>query len=352
MTGLIEDTPFVAIDLDIVDWNIEKMQLQANHLGLDLRPHIKTHKLPLLAQRQLAAGATGIACQKLGEAWVFASSGIGPILITYPLLGEAKWEAAARLANEFPVSFCADSELVVDGLSRHLNPEGNVAVLVDCDTGKWRTGVPEPADALRLAEIIESKPGLTFGGLMTHPAPDHAVKWFNEAFSLFTNSGMDVPAISVGGTLGAYDVKSIYEIATELRVGTYIYGDRACINSGSNSQQECALRVHSTVVSTPSKTRAIIDAGSKVLSSDLAEGIDDQKYGLIVGRPDATLSSLSEEHGHIDIANDQEQLELGQTVEIIPNHACVVSNLTDRVQLHRSGVAIMDIPVLARGKSR
>jgi D-serine deaminase-like pyridoxal phosphate-dependent protein len=346
------NTPVVAIDLDVVDQNISRMQARATALGLDFRPHMKTHKLPLLAHRQLEAGAVGVACQKLSEAWVMAASGVGPILITYPLIGEVKWKQAAKLAAEFEIEFQVDSAVGVEGLAAYLDPDGETQVWIDCDTGRWRTGVSEPADALSLAKLIEGKPGLRFGGLITHPAPDEAHAWFVEAKRVFDGAGIAIPGISVGGTPVSYSGASALDVATEYRAGTYIYGDRACIASGSNSEEQCAMRIHTTVVSTPSADRAIVDAGSKVLSSDPADGVGDGLYGQVVGMRDVGISALTEEHGHLDLSACPGALELGQVIEIIPNHACVVTNLTDEVLLHRSGQTVGSLPVAARGKSR
>jgi D-serine deaminase-like pyridoxal phosphate-dependent protein len=346
------DTPVVAIDLDVVDRNISRMQARATALGLDFRPHMKTHKLPLLAHRQLEAGAVGVACQKVSEAWVMAASGVGPILITYPLIGEVKWRQAARLAAEFEIEFQVDSEVGVEGLAAHLDPAGETPVWVDCDTGRWRTGVSEPSDALSLAKLIDSRPGLRFGGLITHPAPEEAHAWFAEARSVFGTAGIAIPAMSVGGTPVSFSDAPVFELATELRAGTYIYGDRACIAAGSNTEEQCAMRVHATVVSTPAADRAIIDAGSKVLSSDETDGVRDGTYGHVVGMSEVKVSALTEEHGHLDLSACPGDLELGQVIEVIPNHACVVTNLADEVLLHRSGQTVGAVPVAARGRSR
>ena len=354
MSALAEqtNTPFVAVDLDVVDGNIERMQARSAALGLDFRPHVKTHKLPLIAHRQLKAGAVGVACQKLSEAKVMASAGVGPILITYPLMGEEKWREAAILASEFEFEFSADSAVAVEGLGAHLDPEGDVAIRVDCDTGRWRTGVPEPADALRLAQLIESIPGMRFGGLVTHPAPDDARTWFEEAIRIFGEAGLEIPVISVGGTPVSFTDAPAFEAATEFRAGTYVYGDRACIASGSNSEEQCAMRIHAMVISLPTETRAVVDAGSKVLAADGAEGIDDGLHGHVVGHPGITIPMLSEEHGHLDLTAAPGSLKLGEIVEIIPNHACAVTNLNDDVLLHRSGRTLGFEPVPARGKSR
>lgn len=346
------DTPLVSIDLDVVDRNIARMQARAIELGLDLRPHVKTHKLPLLAHRQLRAGAVGVACQKVSEAWVMASAGVGPILLTYPLVGTAKWTQAARLAAEFGVGLCVDSPEGIAGMRQAIPESASVPVWVDCDTGRWRTGTPEPAGALRLARLIERSPGLRFGGLITHPAPDAAAPWFTEAKRLFAEDGIEIPAISVGGTPAAFRDAPALGVATELRVGTYIYGDRACLAAGSHDEAQCAMRIRATVVSVPTPERAIIDAGSKTLSSDSAEGVDDSRFGTVVGGPELDLVFLSEEHGHVDMSRRPGTLAVGDVVEIIPNHACAVSNLADSVWLHRSGDPVGGVSVAARGASR
>ncbi len=350
MDGL--DTPLVAIDLEVVDRNIARTQALADEHGLALRPHVKTHKLPLVAHRQLRAGAVGVACQKVSEAWVMATNGVGPILLTYPLVGAPKWRAAARLAVEFGAELCVDSVAGLEGLLAAIPDDASVTVRVDCDTGRWRTGVVEPADALALARQIERAPQLRFGGLTTHPAPDAAVAWFAEARRAFAADGIEIPVVSVGGTPEAFRGAAALDAATELRLGTSVYGDRACVAAGSHRVEDCALRVRATVVSVPSWERAIVDAGSKTLSSDGAEGVHDGGHGLIVGQPELTVARLSEEHGHVDMSRRPGALAVGDVVEIVPNHACAVSNLVDAVALHRSGTSVGTVPVAARGASR
>ncbi|MGV1046983.1 MAG: alanine racemase [Solirubrobacterales bacterium] len=348
----LDDTPVVRIDLDAVDRNIERMQANANGKSLALRPHVKTHKLPLIAHRQLRAGAVGIACQKLGEAEVMAASGIDRILVTFPLVGEPKWRRAARLAGEVELSVAADSAHSLEGLSAALGAGHVVEVLIDCDIGRWRTGVPGPDAALELARLAERLPGLRFAGLFTHPSPAGAAEWVDQARRLFETAGIEIPMVSLGGTLTAYETEPLAGIPTELRVGTYAYGDRACLEAGITPLEDCAMRIRATVVSTPAPERAILDAGSKTLTSDRAEGVDDAAFGMILGHPEARLAMLSEEHGHVDLAAAPGSLEVGEIVELLPNHACGVTNLHSVVQLHRSGEYVGPVAVAARGRSR
>jgi D-serine deaminase-like pyridoxal phosphate-dependent protein len=167
------DTPAVLIDLDVTGANIDRYQAYCDEHGLGLRPHIKTHKLPRLARRQLAAGAVGITCQKVTEAEAMISEGgIDDVLITYNILGDEKLTRLRALAERVRLAVVADNETVVDGLSRTFaDAAAPLRVLVECDTGANRCGVPTPEAARDLALRIDAAPGLAFGGLMTLPGP-------------------------------------------------------------------------------------------------------------------------------------------------------------------------------------
>lgn len=342
MSGLYElDTPAVAIDLDCVERNIARMQAYSDDHGIRLRPHVKTHKLPELARRQLRAGAVGICCQKLGEAEVFVEAGCNDVFVTYPIVGAQKLERLAELGGRARVLVAVDS---AEALEQLIDSDAAVGVVVDCDTGFGRTGVQSPAEAAELARRVAAA-GLHLEGFMTYPAPPGCEAWLGEAREL-AGAG-DV--ISVGGTPGAFSTHELSGV-TELRPGTYVYGDRACIANGTVPLDDCALRVVATVVSRPTPTRAILDAGSKALTSDRARGADG--HGLIVEYPDAIVEGLSEEHGHVDLSASAERPAIGDVVTVIPNHACVVSNLVDAVFVHRAGAIEGAWPVEARGKIR
>ncbi len=346
------DTPALTVDLDAVERNIARMQAYCDEHGLALRSHIKTHKLPFIARKQVEAGAVGIVCQKLGEAEVMAASGLDDILLSFPLVGPAKAERLARLAHEVRIGSVGDSEVVARSLSETLSRHGlTVDFLVECDTGFRRTGVSTPAEAAALARRVDSLPGLRFAGLMTHPTVGESGPWLRAAREEIERSGLPVERVSGGGTATAFRTHEIGEV-TEIRAGTYVYGDRACIANGTVPLEDCALRVRATVVSRPTGDRAILDAGSKTLTSDRVAGADDGAFGLIVEYPDARIYALSEEHGHVDVGSCPRPPEIGETVTIVPNHACGTTNLHNEVVVHRGGEVVGTWPVAARGRVR
>jgi len=157
--------------------------------------------------------------------------------------------------------------------------------------------------------------------------------------------------VSGGGTPNAWHQHEI-EGLTELRVGTYIYHDRATVGVGAATLDECALHLHATVVSRPTETRAIIDAGSKSLSSDRVAPQVGEGYGLILEYPDAIIERLNEEHGILDLSHSARKPAIGERVRIVPNHVCVVTNLHDEVVTMRNGLVEATLPVAARGRTR
>jgi D-serine deaminase-like pyridoxal phosphate-dependent protein len=344
------DTPVLTADLDAVERNIARMQAYCDEHWIALRPHVKTHKLPELAHKQLEAGARGITCQKLGEAEVMADAGIDDILISFPLVGEAKAQRLAALAQRITISTVGDSAAVANGLSSVLAQHGaEVGFLVECDTGNGRTGVQTPEEAAELAELVDALPGLRFAGLMTYPMPPESAAWLRAARELIEAAGLTVDCVSVGGTPTAMQTHAVDGV-TELRPGTYVYGDRACIANGSVPLADCALRVIATVVSRPVPGRAILDAGSKTLTSDLAAGA--AGHGLLVEHPEADVYLLNEEHGMVDVSRCASPPQVGDRVTIVPNHACTTANLHDEVVMHRGGEIVETLRVAARGLVR
>jgi D-serine deaminase-like pyridoxal phosphate-dependent protein len=345
-------TPFLTIDLDAVERNIVRMQRYCDSHEIALRPHMKTHKMTIIAGLQVQAGARGITCQKLGEAELMAAHGFDDILITFPLVGTGKAERLADLAGKVRIVVGADSGVAARELSSALAFRSSAAgFLVDCDTGFGRTGVQTPAEAADLAELVASLPNLEFAGLMTHPATAAAGDWLREAHTEIERRGLRVVCVSGGGTPQAFHIHES-GVFTELRAGAYVFGDRRLAAIGIMSLEDCALRVVSTVVSRPTQDRAIVDAGSKTLSSDFAAGLEDAAYGLVVEYPQSVLSGLSEEHGILDLSRCKRKPDIGEVVTIVPNHACAAVNLHDEVALHRmeADVELADIP--ARGLVR
>jgi D-serine deaminase-like pyridoxal phosphate-dependent protein len=345
------DTPTVLIDIDRAEANLRRAQDAADKAGIALRPHIKTHKLPSFAKRQVDLGAVGITVQKLGEAEVMADAGLTDLLLTFNIIGPAKLKRLKALHERVTIRTVADSADCVSGLAATFtDPDHPLGVFVECDTGMGRCGVQSPAAALELARAIIAAPGLQFAGLMTYPAAgkyQQAAQWLANARALFDHEGIAVPAITTGGTPDIWHMDEAARVATEYRPGTYIYMDRSQVAAGAATFDDCALTVLATIVSRPTETRAIIDAGSKALTSDLLGLVG---HGHVVEYPDAKVVGLSEEHGTLDLSACTTRPKIGDTIRIIPNHCCPVTNLFDRVNLIQDGQLVETVAVAARGR--
>ncbi len=347
------ETPCVLVDFDIAEANIDRFQAYCDKVNLKSRPHIKTHKLPKLAARQADVGGIGITCQKISEAEVMADAGIEDILITYNIVGKTKVAKLRNLADRCVLSVVADNEVVIRGLSEGF-ADFKVAlpVLVECDTGAGRCGVQSPEQATRLALLIDQLPGICFEGLMTYPPSGKledqhfANEWLSQAKNQIEAEGLTCNRISSGGSPNMWRAHES-PIVTEHRAGTYVYNDRSLMEKDVCDASDCALTVLATVVSCPTDNRAIIDAGSKILTSDLL-GLEG--HGYVCDAPDAKISALSEEHGTLDLSATNWRPAIGDRVRIIPNHCCVVSNTADTVWVLRGDKIIGAEPVAARGK--
>lgn len=343
------ETPCAIVDVAVAERNITRLQSFLDSHGLANRLHIKTHKLPEFALKQIAAGAVGITCQKIGEAEVMAAAGIDDILISYNILGAAKLSRLRRLAEGRKIRVVAVSEAVASGLSEVFSSaEQSLEVLVECDIGLGRCGVQSPEEALALARHIESLPGLAFAGLMNYPQRDtqpEVEAYLSATLSLLKGADIAVACVSTGGSPS---LKRAHEVscATEHRAGSYIYNDRTLAEGGDCDWADCALSVRATVISRPTLTRAIIDAGTKALTSD-SFGLEG--FGQVVEYPDMAVRQLHEEHGILDLPADQKGPDVGDTLHVIPNHACVVSNMFDRVFLKDPDGAYRAVTVAARG---
>ena len=345
-------TPAVVVDLDVVERNIALHQAACDAAGLINRPHIKTHKSPVIAAMQRDAGARGITCQKLGEAEIFADAGFDDILISYNIFGEEKEARLAALLRRSPVrlTVAADNPVTLAGLSRAGVAAGRpVGVVIECDTGRERAGVETPGEAIALARQAAALPGLAFAGLMLYP-PE--TRWpQTQVFLDAVMSGLgalagEVKIISTGGTPNMAHIGGL-KGATEHRAGTYVYNDRMMIACGAARLEDVALHVYATVVSRAGAARGILDAGSKTLTSDTG-GLDG--HGYILEHPQARIARFAEEHGFLDLTASNTRPEVGDIVRIVPNHVCVVVNMVDKVVLVRGGEIVGEMDVTARGR--
>src|SRR5246127_4664095 len=318
-------TPCAVIDMDKVERNIARIQKACDDAGVANRPHIKTHKNPTIAKMQVAAGAKGITCQKLGEAEIMANAGIDDILISYNLLGEEKMARLGALNAKTRMTVAADNSTVVADLPKAAAASGRpLSVVVECDTGRKRAGVETPAEAIALGGPIAASKGLQFAGFMLYPTESgwvEAQKFYDEALAGVRAHGLDATMVSTGGSPNLKNLGKLRG-ATEHRPGTYIYNDRMQVGAGVATWDDCALHIYSTVVSRAGADRGILDAGSKTLTSDTGGGLDG--HGLILEHPEAKIAKFAEEHGFLDLTRSNTRPEVGDVVRIVPNHVCVV----------------------------
>lgn len=365
-------TPQVLVDEPRLRANIARMQAAATIHGVGLRPHCKTHKSPVIAKAQIDAGAAGVCCAKIGEAEVFADEGIADIRLPYPI-HPSNADRLLRLMDRAAVSIVVDHPANARGWSEAMARAGRtLPVLVKVDVGFHRCGVdPSASGTVPFMLEVAALPGLEFRGLLSHAGQayhaesEQALRAMavGEASTLvalagrLAAAGVEVRELSVGATPTAR-----YSVAeaglTELRAGNYVYFDRTQVGLGSAGREECALTVLATVVTKPARDRIILDCGSKTLTSDAARGfVPLAGYGEVLRDDDSNegdetllVERLSEEHATVRVLGDGTPLEPGDRVRVLPNHACVVSNLVDTICLVRSDEVIDRLPVAARGR--
>ncbi len=342
-------TPCAVIDLEKVERNIATAQQRCDAAGVANRPHIKTHKSPILAQLQIDAGARGITCQKLGEAEVMANAGISDIIIATNLLGAARSGKLASLQKRLPLKVCADNKVSLAEYSKAASAAERVLdVLIECDTGQLRAGVETPEEAFMLAQIIKGDPMLRFAGLLFYPSLDgwpRTQQFYDDISVKLASIGLEASIVSTGGTPNFTNLGKLQQ-ATEHRAGTCIFNDRMMVAAGVATLEDCAYQVYSSVVSRANENRGILDAGSKTLTSD-SGGLNG--FGHIVEHPAATIHKFAEEHGFLDLSNCNNKPAVGDIVRVIPNHVCVSVNMFDQLVAVRDGKISHVIPVAARG---
>jgi D-serine deaminase-like pyridoxal phosphate-dependent protein len=346
-------TPALVVDMDRVEQNIARVQAACDAVGVANRPHIKTHKSPLLARLQRDAGAKGITCQKLGEAEVMVDGGLDDILISYNLIGDEKMQRLGSLMKRAAITVAADNPFVLSQLAAAADvAERPVPVVIECDTGRKRAGVETPAEAVALArEIVARSDKLTFAGFLMYPTESgwpEAQRFLDQATEGVRSLGLEPSIISTGGSPNLKNLGKLRG-ATEHRPGTYIYNDRMQVAAGVADWDDCALYVYSTVVSRAGADRGILDAGSKTLTSDTG-GLDG--HGFILEHPEARIARFAEEHGFLDLSRSNTRPLVGDVVRIIPNHVCVVVNMVDEVLLVRGDDILGTMPIAGRGKLR
>jgi D-serine deaminase-like pyridoxal phosphate-dependent protein len=353
-------TPAVLVDLDALERNIERMARAARDHGVRLRPHAKTHKAPAIARRQLAAGAAGLSLAKTGEAEVFADAGFTDIFLAYPVVGADKARRLLALADRARLAVGVDGVEGARTLAEAFRSAGRrLEVLLKIDVGFHRVGVA-PEVAVDTARRLADLPGLRLRGLFTHAGqgylaetPEqlaavgrHEGRTIVEAAEAIHEAGIPLEEVSVGSTPTARHAMAVPGV-TECRPGNYVFHDASQVGLGVCAIEDCALTVLATVVSAPAPDRAVLDAGSKTLSSDPLRPRPGG-HGLVLGRR-SRIERLSEEHGVVKVEAG-EAFRVGERFRILPNHACVVANLHDRLLGIRGGKVEEVLEVAARGR--
>jgi D-serine deaminase-like pyridoxal phosphate-dependent protein len=342
------ETPAVVIDRTRLQRNITGMQQLADARGVRLRPHVKTHKCLEIAQLQLAAGAVGITASKTDEALVFIEAGVPSVTVAYPLLDPRKLERLLRAATDHntDLRLVVESTAGIEALTRAAtNQQRKISVFIEIDVGLHRCGVTaDNPHLLELARRISDSPALHFIGLLSHAGHAYAAadadavrqiaadeqQQLTRAKEQLLSCGTPVPEISVGSTPTVL-ASDTYDGITEIRPGNYVFLDRTPLRLGLATIKQVALTVLATVVSRNDQF-LIIDAGSKVLSSDRgAHGTAGSGgYGeAYFGDEALQVVRLSEEHGFI--ARGAADIPIGAKLRIVPNHACPVVNLAEEL---------------------
>ncbi len=355
-------TPAVVVDLDVLERNIARMAARARDAGVRLRPHAKTHKCPEIARLQRAAGAWGLSVAKVGEAEVFAAAGFDDLFVAFPVVGEDKGRRLLALADRVRIAVGTDSVEGARTLGRPFRDAGRTLdVVLKVDVGYGRVGVL-PDRAVEVARRIAGVPGLRLRGVFTHAghgylgetraAVEEVARVEGECLAATAGqlraAGLAVEEVSVGSTPTAARAMRSPGV-TECRPGNYVFHDGSQVALGTCAVEDCALTILATVVSVPAADRAVVDAGSKTLSSDPLRPRPGG-YGQLLGRS-SRIEKLSEEHGVVAVA-DGESFRVGERVRILPNHACVVANLHDCLVGVSGDRVEAVLEVAARGRVR
>jgi 3-hydroxy-D-aspartate aldolase len=357
-------TPALLLDLDRFERNLTRMATHVRAAGKHLRPHAKTHRCPEIAKRQVAAGALGVACAKLGEAEVMAKAGVRGLLITTEVVAPAAIRRLTRLAGEAP-----DTMVVVDhpdnvrALARAAAEDGvTLDVLVDVHVGARRTGA-EPGDpALAIGRLAAEQRGLRLRGLQGYAGHcAHVMGWaarrdashkamapLMATRARFEAAGLPVEIVA-GGSTGTYNIDLELAGLTELQAGSYCVMDLDYRRIGGRAGDaltdfEMAITVVATVVSVAAD-RAMVDAGLKAFSTDKPFPPE------AVERPGLDYGFAGDEHGRLTLTDPSRAPRLGERIEFFPPHCDPTFNLYDRVYALRGTTVESVWDIAARGRS-
>jgi D-serine deaminase-like pyridoxal phosphate-dependent protein len=352
------DTPQLILELDAFERNLATMTNAVRGSGARLRPHAKSHKCPEIAKRQLKAGAIGICCQKVSEAEAFVEAGVRDVFVSNEIVGPAKVRRLAHLARRARVAVCVDNTKNVAELSAAANEAGVVIdVLVELDVGASRCGVLPGEPALQLVRAVKSAPFLRFAGIHAyHGSAQHMRSVSERRAAIERASGaarktkellasyrIACETITGAGT-GTFMFEASSEVYNELQPGSYIFMDADYNANGWDGfpRFEQSLFVLTTVMSTPTRDRIVVDAGLKASSIDSG-------MPVITGMPGLEYTKASDEHGVVRVAEGARMPELGDKLRLIPGHCDPTVNLYDWIVCVRNERVESIWPIAARG---
>lgn len=340
--------------------NVQRLADYAKTHGIGIRPHTKTHKSLRAARIQLDAGAIGLTVAKTGEAAVM-SQVCDDVLMAYPAVDPPRCEALAKMNRSTTVRVAIDSTTAADHLSDAATVGGStIGILVDIDIGLHRTGVQTPETLVALAQYVESKSNLRLDGIFCYPghiSGDEATQKkmiqksnaiTDAAIALFDAQGLNRQIVSGGSTPTAY-YSHCFSGVTEIRSGTYVYNDMNGVLGDYCELDDCAARIHCTVVSDAVPGKVVLDAGSKTLTSDKYAPRPEAGHGHIIEYPNAVIKHLTEEHGEVDITQSDASPKVGERVTVIPIHICVAVNMQNHIWWDEGDGQLEKIPVDTRG---
>jgi D-serine deaminase-like pyridoxal phosphate-dependent protein len=353
------ETPALIVDLDAFEHNLDLMANAVRGSGLALRPHAKSHKCPDIAHAQATRGAVGICCQKVDEAAAFVAAGIADVLVTNEIVVPAKIARLAALARSATIGVLVDDVRVIPDLAAAaVMAGGTLHVYVEVDVGAGRCGVAPGAAALPLARAIAASPGLRFRGLHAYHGtaqhlrrPEERLEAIAAASALAAQtralveaSGIPCPVVTGAGT-GTWQLERDSRVYTELQPGSYIFMDADYHRNALSADQhhfEQSLYVLATVMSAPTRERAVVDAGLKALAFDSGPPEVHVARGL-------AYEKASDEHGVLRVDPALAQPAPGDRVWLIPGHCDPTVNLYDWIVGMRGERVECVWPVVARG---
>jgi D-serine deaminase-like pyridoxal phosphate-dependent protein len=347
------DTPALLLYVDKLEFNLKKAADYFERVGVDLRPHVKTHKCPVLAQMQMRAGAVGVTCAKVGEAEVMAKAGIEDILIANQVVGARKISRLLDIANIADIKIAVESEDNLIELCEAAEVrKKTIPVLIEVDVGMYRCGVKSVDEAIVLAKRIGKMKPIELVGIMGYEghvvhtvdraerekAAREAMGKLVDVKKALEREGFLIPIVSAGGT-GTFDISSTVEGITEIQAGSYLTMDAGYGQLGLGFAQ--ALTLLSTVIAVHGEL-VTLDCGMKSVTHEAG-------MPRVLGIEGASVFFLSEEHGHMSVPAGT-KIAVGDKVELVPTHGCTTINLHDKFYAVRGTVVEAEWEIDARGK--